>query len=87
MKKVRSVNALRYWAAGMVFIIVAWISFVPLMFLQGFFEFLTLEYGAFASPLVYTLVYIITVPHVLGRIVSWVSQKSFRKPSARFLAC
>jgi hypothetical protein len=79
MKKVRGMNALRYWAAGMVFIIVAWISFIPLMFLQGFFEFLTLEYGAFASPLVYTLVYIIIVPLVLGRIVSWVSQKILQK--------
>jgi hypothetical protein len=79
MKKVRGMNALRYWAAGMVFIIVAWISFIPLMFLQGFFEFLTLEYGSFASPLVYTLVYIIIVPLVLGRIVSWVSQKILQK--------
>jgi hypothetical protein len=79
MKKVRGMNALRYWAAGIVFIIVAWISFIPLMFLQGFFEFLTLEYGAFASPLVYTLVYIIIVPLVLGRIVSWVSQKILQK--------
>jgi hypothetical protein len=79
MKKVRGMNALRYWAAGMVFIIVAWIAFIPLMFLQGFFEFLTLEYGAFASPLVYTLVYIIIVPLVLGRIVSWVSQKILQK--------
>jgi hypothetical protein len=78
VKKVRGMNALRYWAAGMVFIIVAWISFVPLMFLQGFLEFLTLEYGSFASPLVYTLVYII-VPHVLGRIVNWVSQKILQK--------
>jgi hypothetical protein len=79
MKKVNSMNALRYWAAGIVFIIVAWISFVPLMFLQGFFEFLTLEYGSFASPLVYILLYIIIVPHVLGRIVSWVSQNILQK--------
>jgi hypothetical protein len=70
MKKVRGMNTLRYSAAGMVFIIVAWISFVPLIFLQRFFEFLTLEYGAFASPLVYTLVYIIIVPYILGRIAS-----------------
>jgi hypothetical protein len=79
MKKVRGMNALRYWAAGIVFITVAWISFIPLMFLQGFFEFLTLEYGSFASPLVHILVYIIIIPHVLGRIASWVSQKILHK--------
>lgn len=79
MKKVRSMSALRYWAAGMVFIIVAWVSFIPLMFLQGFFEFLALEYGSFASPLVYALVYVIIVPYILGRIVSWVSQKILQK--------
>jgi len=79
LKRVRSVSVLRYWAAGMVFIVVAWISFIPLMFLQGFFEFLTLEYGSFASPLVYTLVYIIIVPYIFGRIESWVSQKIFQK--------
>jgi hypothetical protein len=80
MKSVRCVSVLRYWAAGMVFVIVAWISMIPLLFLQGLFEFLTLEYGSFASPLVYILVYIIIVPYVMGRIVSWVSHKLFQKP-------
>lgn len=79
MMNVSSMSALRYWAAGIVFVIAAWISFIPLMFLQRFFEFLTLEYGSFASPLVYALVYLIIVPYILGRIVSWVSRKILQR--------
>jgi len=72
-------SVLKFWAAGMVFILVAWISSIPLMFFQGFFEFLTIEYGNIAIPLIYALAYIIIVPYILGRIVKWVSEKFFRK--------
>ncbi len=61
----------------MVFIIVVWLLSYILMFFQGFFEFLIIEYENFAIPLVYALGYIIIVPYILGRVIEWVSKKFF----------
>lgn len=73
----KSTIILRYWATGMVFIIVVWLLSYILMFFQGFFEFLIIEYENFAIPLVYALGYIIIVPYILGRVIEWVSKKFF----------
>ena len=73
----RNTSALRYWAAGLVFVIVAWIAFIPLVFFQGFFQFLMLEYESVIASLVYALFYIIVVPYILGRVIKWVSDKVF----------
>jgi len=73
--KEEKISILRYWAAGMVFIIVAWIAFAPMTFLAGFFVFLTEEYGIISIWVVYSLLYIILVPYTFGRIIKWVSQK------------
>ena len=62
----------------MVFIIAAWIVSAPIIFFQGFFGFLTQEYGITAAGAIYSLLYIIVVPYLLGRIVKWVSQKIFQ---------
>ncbi|UCC28464.1 MAG: hypothetical protein JSW29_03220 [Candidatus Bathyarchaeota archaeon] len=68
----------RFWAAGMVFIVAAWISLIPIVFFQGFLEFLMIESGNVAIPLVYALAYLVIVPYTFGRIVKWVSEKFFR---------
>ena len=68
-------NILRYWAAGMVFIIAAWIASAPILFFQGFFGFLTQEYGIISAGVIYSLLYIILVPYLLGRIIKWISHK------------
>ena len=65
----------RYWAAGVVFLIVALIAFAPLTFLQGFFVFLYEAYGIVSVGAIYSLLYIILVPYIFGRIIKWVSQK------------
>jgi len=73
----RNTSALKYWAAGLVFVIVAWIAFIPIVFFQGFFQFLMLEYGNIIISLAYVLFYVTVVPYILGRIIKWVSDKVF----------
>ena len=74
---VKSISVWRYWIAGIAFIALVWASSIPLMFFQGFFEFLMIEYGGVVILLVYTLCYITIIPYVFGRIVRWVSKKLF----------
>jgi len=73
----KSTIILRYWATGVVFIVVVWLLSFILMFFQGFFGFLIIEYENFTIPLVYALGYIIIVPYILGRVIEWVSKKFF----------
>lgn len=70
-------SVLKVWAAGAVFILVALLAFIPLMFLQGFFGFLMIKYENIAIALISASAYIIIVPYLLGRIVKWVSEKFF----------
>jgi len=72
-----SVSVWRLWVAGLVFIVLAWLAAVPLMFFQGFFEFLMNEYGSLAVYAVYVALYIILLPLVFGLIIRWVSKRVF----------
>jgi hypothetical protein len=71
------VSVLRLWLAGVVFIVLAWLAAVPLMFFQGFFEFLMNEYGSLAVYVVYVLLYIVVFPLVFGLIIRWISKRVF----------
>jgi hypothetical protein len=70
-------SVLRYWAAGILFLIVASIAFFPITFFgQGFFGFLSYSYpNSVVIPLVYALFTIIVTPYILGRVIKWVSEK------------
>lgn len=60
----------RYWAAGMLFGVVAWLALIPIAFLGGgFFGFLMHEYPNIAVVFVYSLSYVILIPYVFGRII------------------
>jgi hypothetical protein len=71
------VSVLRLWVAGVVFIVLAWLAAVPLMFFQGFFQFLMDEYGNVAVYFVYVLLYIVVFPLIFGVIIRWVSRRIF----------
>ncbi len=72
-------GVLKFWAAGAVFILAAWLAFIPLMFLQGFFGFLMIRYENIAIVLISTSAYLVITPYILGRLVKWVSEKFFQK--------
>lgn len=55
---------LRYWATGVVFILVAWASLV-----LGFVGFLLFQNGNIDVFLAYTIIYAIAIPYALGRLV------------------
>jgi hypothetical protein len=59
----------------MIFIIAAWLASAPVIFFQGFFGFLAQEYGITSAWAVYSLLYIILVPYMFGRIIKWISRK------------
>lgn len=64
---VKRSGVFRYWAAGAVTILVAWASLI-----LGFFGFLLFQSGNVSVFWIYTLVYAITIPYALGRLVGLV---------------
>jgi hypothetical protein len=76
----KSPSVFRYWAAGIVFLIVVSIALFPITFFgQGFLGFLSYSYpNNVVIPLAYALFTTIVTPYILGRVIKWVSEKIFQ---------
>jgi len=74
-------SVLRYWAAGILFLIVVSIALFPITFFgQGFLGFLSYSYpNNVVIPLTYALLTIIVTPYILGRVIKWVYEKILRR--------
>lgn len=70
-------SVLRYWAAGILFLVVGSIALFPITFFgQGFLGFLSYSYqNNVVIPLAYILFTIIVTPYIIGRVIKWVSKK------------
>jgi hypothetical protein len=70
-------NVLRYWAAGILFLIVASIALFPITFFgEGLVGFLNYSYpNNVIIPLAYALFTLIVTPYIIGRVIKWVSGK------------
>lgn len=74
-------SVFRYWAAGIVFLIVGSIALFPIAFFsQGSMAVLVYDNpNNVVIPLAYALFTIIVTPYVLGRVIKWVSEKVFQR--------
>jgi hypothetical protein len=73
-------SVLRYWAAGILFLMAGTVALLPITFFgQGFLGFLSYSYpNNVVIVLAYALFTIIATPYILGRVIKWVSQKIFQ---------
>jgi hypothetical protein len=74
-------SVLRYWAAGILFLIVGSIALFPITFFgQGFLGFFSYSYpNNVVIPLAYAVFTIIATPYIIGRVVKWVSEKILQR--------